>query len=148
MAKLRTEGLSKIILAQGKSVLDRLFFPHMIKYQLRQVDMMNRDSLYYLERLDAFEIMETHIMDRIMQEYWQSNLDVSGSFLGNSTAYGILTHYEDRFNFDYESKHRFYKKKSKKKIMPHTMNFMVVRRSMEIRYFMEIVFVFLLAVTF
>lgn len=31
---------------------------------------MNRDALYYLERFDAFEIMETHIMDRVMQEYW------------------------------------------------------------------------------
>ena len=58
-------------------------------------------------------------MDRIMQEYWQSNLDASGSFLANSTAYGILTHQEDRYKYDYESKNRFYKKKSKKKIMPH-----------------------------
>ncbi len=41
-----------------------------MKFQLRQNDLMNRDSLYYLERLDAFEIMETHIMDRVMQEYW------------------------------------------------------------------------------
>ena len=41
-----------------------------MKFQLRQVDLMNRDSLYYLEHLDAFEIMESHIMDRVMQEYW------------------------------------------------------------------------------
>ena len=61
-------------------------------------------------------MMETHIMDRIMQEYWQSNLDVSGSFLGSSTAYGILTHYEDRYKFDFESQNRFYKKQSKKNV--------------------------------
>lgn len=51
---------------------------------------MNRDSLYYLEKLDAFEIMETHIMDRVMQDYWQGNLDASGSFFDASTSYGIL----------------------------------------------------------
>ena len=32
MAKQRTETLSDIILGQGKSVLDKLFFPHQIKY--------------------------------------------------------------------------------------------------------------------
>ena len=64
--------------------------------------MMNRDSLYYLEHLDAFEIMETHIMDRVMQEYWQSNLDASGHFLGASTTYGILKHQNDRYKFDIE----------------------------------------------
>lgn len=109
MAILRTDALSEIILSQIKAVLDRLFFPQQIKYQLRQTDMMNRDSLFYLEHLDAFLIMETHIMDRIMQEYWQGNLDVSGSFLDSSTAYGILMHYSDRYRYDFESQHRFYK---------------------------------------
>ena len=28
MSALRTDGLSEIILKQGKSILDRLFFPH------------------------------------------------------------------------------------------------------------------------
>ena len=41
-----------------------------MKYLLRQVDLMNRNSLYYLEHLDAFEVMEAHILDRVMQEYW------------------------------------------------------------------------------
>ena len=31
---------------------------------------MNRDSFYYLEKLDAFELMESPIMDHVMQEYW------------------------------------------------------------------------------
>ena len=74
--------------------------------------MMNRSSLYYLEHLDAFEVMETHIMDRVMQEYWQSNLDASGSFLGASTLYGIVKHQNDRYKYDYELKNRFYKKKN------------------------------------
>ena len=73
---------------------------------------MNRDSLYYLERLDAFEIMETNIMDRVMQEYWQSNLDASGSFFETSTAYGILfrsnTEITSSKDHDYELEHRFY----------------------------------------
>ena len=77
--------------------------------------MMNRDALYYLERLDAFEIMETHIMDRVMKEYWQGNMDASASFFETSTSYGILKYSgSDGFSkdqdFDFEYEHRFYRK--------------------------------------
>ena len=54
---------------------------------------MNRDALYYLERFDAFDIMETHIMDHVMQEYWQSDLDARGDYMGASTSIGILKNY-------------------------------------------------------
>jgi len=85
-----------------------MFFPRQMKHQLRQVDLMNRDALYYLERLDAFEIMETHIMDRVMQEYWQGNLDAGGSFFGTSTAHGIINQSSGKKE-DYENDNRFYK---------------------------------------
>ena len=107
---------------------------------------MNRDSLYYLDRLDAFEIMQTHIMDRVMQEYWQSNLDASGSFFGVSTCHGIWTKSGD--DPDYEIENRFYKKRDLSRVMPHRFNFMVVRRSMQTRYFLEIVIFFALVSTF
>ena len=48
------------------AVLVNLFFPQQMKYQIRQIDLMGRNSLYYLEHLDAFTIMETKIMDRVM----------------------------------------------------------------------------------
>ena len=72
--------------------------------------MLDKDSLYYLEHLDAFDIVETHVVDRVMQEYWQSNLDASGSFLDASTAYGIINNANDKYDFEYLN--RFYKKMS------------------------------------
>ena len=90
MTSLRTQHLATIINTQARSVLEKLFYPQMMSFLLRQVDLQNRDVLYYLERLDAFGIMETHIMDRVMQEYWQSDLDAGGSFFDFSTASGIL----------------------------------------------------------
>lgn len=87
-----------------------------MKFQLRQVDLMNRDSLYYLERLDAFDIMETHIMDRVMQDYWQGNLDAGGSFFEVSTCFGILFRADSKLTKnkqrDFEHLHRFYRKRS------------------------------------
>ena len=83
--------------------------------------MFNRDSLYYLERLDAYEIMETHIMDRVMQEYWQSNLDAGGSFFGASTCYSIVSRYgKSQFkDEDRELETRFYKPRDTEEIQPH-----------------------------
>ena len=109
--------------------------------------MLNRDSLYYLERLDAFDIMETHIMDRVMQEYWQGNLDVAGSFFETSTAYGILFKsrrgtFSKAEDFDYELEHRFYKRKDMERVQPHKLQFKVVRNSMQTRYFLEMLFYF------
>ena len=76
---------------------------------------MNRDTLYYLERLDSYEIMETHIMDRVMQEYWSGNLDASGSFFENSTAFGILRYAYFDFawmkDYEFERENRFYNRK-------------------------------------
>ena len=54
MANLRTSSLNEIIIQQARSVLDKLFIPSQLKFQIRQVDLMNKTSLYYLERLDAF----------------------------------------------------------------------------------------------
>ena len=83
-----------------------------MKYLLKQVDLMNRNSLYYLEHLDAFEVMEAHILDRVMQEYWQSSLDASGSFFAASTAYNILfSGDDDGFAMDHELAGRFYKER-------------------------------------
>ena len=63
---------------------------------------MNKNSLYYLEHLDAFEIMESHVMDRVMQEYWQSSLDATGHVLEASTSYSILTHIGKKHKTDKE----------------------------------------------
>ena len=112
---------------------------------------MNRDVLYYLERLDAFAIMETHIMDRVMQHYWQSDLDAGGSFFGMSTAFGILNSDDGLLreqDFDFEAATRFYQRRDLSRSQPHKLTFVVVRKSMQIRYFLEILFFFTLTVFF
>jgi len=40
-----------------------------------------------MEKMDSFSLMETKVMDRIMKEYWKSNIDISGSVMSCSTAY-------------------------------------------------------------
>lgn len=106
---------------------------------------MNKNALYYLERLDAFPIMETHIVDRVMQEYWQGNLDSNGKALDTSTPYNILTQSDQ--SYDFEHANRFYNR-NKIRASPHPLNFMVVRGSMQMRYFMDMIFFFALTIYF
>jgi hypothetical protein len=35
----------------------------------------------YMERMDAYTLMDTKIMDRIMKELWNSDIDVSGTVM-------------------------------------------------------------------
>ena len=55
--------------------------------------------------------MQTHVMDRIMKEYWKGNLDANGSFMDSSTAYGILMKHGGNTNDsrDFEKENRFYR---------------------------------------
>jgi hypothetical protein len=34
-----------------------------------------------MEKMNAYTLMDTKIMDRIMKELWNSDIDVSGNFL-------------------------------------------------------------------
>ena len=82
--------MNTLVLNQTKSVLENLFFPEEIKTHILQIDIFDNNSLFYLEKLDAFSIMETNIMDRILTEFWTSEYDSEGSFFGASTAYNII----------------------------------------------------------
>jgi len=44
----------------------------------------------YMERMDAYTLMDTKIMDRIMKELWSSDIDVSGHFMSQSTTFQLL----------------------------------------------------------
>ena len=87
-------------------------------------------------------------MDRVMQEYWQSNLEASGSFLDGSTSYGILRHLGKEYKYDYEQMTRFYKKQDYSEIRPNKMNFAIIRNSMEMRYLFEVLIFCIIAILF
>ena len=54
------------------------------------------------------ELMQTKVADRIIQDTWVSNVDVSGSFFENSTAYEYLWYNKLESYDDFESNRRFY----------------------------------------
>ena len=71
-------------------ILVNLYFPNELKRSVRRKNLANHNTLFYMELMDAFRLMETKVMDRIMKEYWNSDIDTSGSFFQASTAYQLL----------------------------------------------------------
>lgn len=91
-------------------MLVNLYMPKEIRAQVKQRDLFGNTALFYMEKLDAFKLLDSKVMDRIMKDYWNSNVDASGSFFACSTCYNILTLGKLDHNEDYESTHRFYEK--------------------------------------
>lgn len=66
-----------------------------------------------------------------------------------ATSYGILMLQDgELYQQDYERRNRFYVTQGRNKPDPHRLNFMVIRRSMKTRYFLEMGFFFCLALAF
>jgi hypothetical protein len=79
ICEFRASTLMDILTDQCRQILVNLYLPIELKISVRRNDLANHNSLYYMELMDAFSIMDTKVMDRIMKEYWNSNIDKSGS---------------------------------------------------------------------
>lgn len=63
-------------------------------------------------------MLDTKMMDRIMKDYWGSNIDTSGSFFEASTCFNILSS-DFGSKDDYEASHRFFSVRDYKSFRPH-----------------------------
>ena len=114
---------------------------------MRRKDLSNRNSLYYMELMDSFQLMDTKVMDRIMKEYWKSNIDTSGSFFQTSTSLKLLKA-DYRENEDVELSSRFYHARDVSEYTSHPYTLRVYLKSMQTRYFIELALFLMLAVLF
>ena len=85
--------------------------------------------------------MQTKVADRVIQDTWISKVDVSGSFLENSTAFDHIFYKNLDSNDDFESKRRFYHHRDlQEDIRPNRFAYRVWFQSMNLRYFIEMAF--------
>ena len=81
ITEFRVNALRDFVMTSLRSILINLYNPLEIKTQVRQKDIFDVEAMSYMERMDAYQLMDTKIMDRIMKELWNSDIDDSGSFL-------------------------------------------------------------------
>jgi hypothetical protein len=87
---LRAHILIEKLTDQCRQILVNLYLPTELKIMVRRKDLSNNNALYYMELMDAFQLMDTKVKDRIMKEYWNPAIETSGSFFETSTAFQVL----------------------------------------------------------
>ena len=92
-----------------------------------------------MEKMNSYDVMDTKIMDKIMKEYWTSNIDLGDSFFLASTCYNILFKYDFNIMKDYEAENRFYHTFDLTKMMSHGLIMRVWTESMQLRFFIDLV---------
>lgn len=130
---LRTKILIDLITNDCRGILVNFNCPAEIKIMVRRKDLSNRNALTYMEMMDAFQLMGTKVMDRIMKEYWNSCIDTSGSFFQVSTAYQVFKNKEKINLWAHVCK-----KRDTSKQRSHPFTFQVYLKSMQLRYFFEL----------
>ena len=72
VTEFRVTALVDDIKSNLKSILVNIYNPVEIKMQITEKDIFKIDGLSYMETMDAYTLMDTKIMDRIMKELWHS----------------------------------------------------------------------------
>ena len=94
-----------------------------------------------MSMLEMYRAMQTKVADRVIQDTWVSKVDVSGSFLENSTAYDYLKFGNLSGTDDFEKNKRFYHSRDLTlDVRPHRFAYRVWYESMNLRYFIEMAF--------
>ena len=81
ITEFRVNSIRDFTMKNLRSILINLYYPIEIKKQVQEKDIFETDAMSYMEKMDAYTLMDTKIMDRIMKELWNSDIDVSGKFL-------------------------------------------------------------------
>ena len=61
-----------------------------LKSMLKHKDMRGNNSIYYMSLYHVYNVLDTKCSDRILQDFWKSNIDVTGNILECSTAFRLI----------------------------------------------------------
>ncbi|CDW90047.1 wd-40 repeat protein [Stylonychia lemnae] len=97
----RTEQIQEDIEQSTKKIIKNIPNSDELKQLLKQRDLYGNDALYYMALYNVYTILDTSATDRILQDFWKSNIDVNGYLWEASTSFRLLVNY-DSSKIDYE----------------------------------------------
>eukprot|EP00347_Sterkiella_histriomuscorum_P018923 403343649 len=149
LAQFRVDKINRQIEEFCQKIIKDIQNSDELKCLLKQRDLQGNDSLYYMSLHNVYSILDTKSTDRIIQDFWKSNIDVNGNLFSASTSYRLLEeiiqgdHIDfKKFNFKHLSKNHESLLKS------HNYQYQVWKKSMQVRYFFESVMFLGIAVFF
>ena len=94
--------------------------------------------LYYLGKLQMYNFLQLNMVNRFVSGMWESKTDIGGSLFDLATSYDLL--FANKLNDEEDSERftRFYKRRDKQeKPEPHRFSYVVWKKSISLRYFIE-----------
>lgn len=89
------------------------------------------------------------MVNRIVSGMWDSKTDIGGSVFDLATSYDLISTNKLDNRQDSERRKRFYKRRGKQdKPEPHLFSFVVWKKSISLRYFLETILFFVLVTVF
>lgn len=108
LSLMKIEQYESTLIKNLIKLLDRLYLPQIVNKFLKQRDLDGNSVIEKLARLDQFGILQTKVVDRVIRDYWNSKVDISGSLMDSSSAYAILRYGDLNYLDDFEKRNRFY----------------------------------------
>ncbi len=75
---------------------------------LKEVDSDGKNCFWYITKNKVYSILDHKLMERIVMDYWESDIDITGFIFEASTCYRILNYDNLAYIKDYEETSRFY----------------------------------------
>jgi hypothetical protein len=107
---MRCNKILTMLIDMAKNIINSFKESDELKLVLKQNDLYGRDLLWYISEHGIYEILDTKVMDRILQDFWNSNIDVTGNFFECSSSYQIIKKSSLTYHKDQEQRRRFYHK--------------------------------------
>lgn len=116
---------------------------------MKQTDYQGNDAFWYLDEYDLYSILDCRMVDRVIQKKWTGKYELNQTMMDFSTASKILTDKYKLFTKDRlssELRHEMMNFNLSEKT--HQYKFHVWLESMQLRFFMDMVFTICLTLAF
>jgi hypothetical protein len=114
---------------------------------LTQKDISGHSSLHYLEKIDAYKMLQTNIIDYVMAEI-MSGVPISGAFKDDSTLWAIYQASQQGKLADEEIENRFLGKRRNTSGRVHSFCFHSYVRSIELKVMFDTLQMIVLAIIY
>lgn len=79
-----------------------------MKVLLKEVDTEGKNCLWHITKNKVYSILDHKLIERLVMDYWESNIDTTAFIFEASTCFRILTYDNLDYINDFEETSRFY----------------------------------------
>ena len=89
-SKHTSDLMKELLSEQMRNVLEMYNDPDELMVLVEQTDYEGNDCFWYLDEYDLYNILDSRIMDRVIQKKWTGKYDINATILDYSTAFTLM----------------------------------------------------------